>query len=188
MEHLWLPFFHLAFNQTSCEGWSIMKMDEGLDTGEVLVEKQIKIANEENLKTLSRKLSNLSSELFLKAISEIEKNKKGDINHLLVKQKEFKRELKYARMITKSDYIINWDDTSINIYRKVNALYPRANTTFKKKNLKIIKIKILAIDEIHNNHYNFLSSIFIIYNCGEKKPLTQYIHTNVPVGTKPFNF
>ena len=139
-------------------GVGIMKMEEGLDTGDVLVEKQIKIANEENLKSLTKRLSDLSAELFLKAISEIEKNKKGDINHSLIKQKDLQRELKYARMINKSDYIINWENTSANIYRKINALYPRANTTFKKKNLKIIKIKILTIDEIINNHYKFLSN------------------------------
>ena len=139
-------------------GVGIMKMEEGLDTGDVLVEKQIKIKNEENLKSLTKRLSDLSAELFLTAISKIEKNKKGDIYHLLIKQTDLQRELKYARMINKSDYIINWEDTSANIYRKVNALYPRANTTFKKKNLKIIKIKILTIDEINNNHYKFLSS------------------------------
>ena len=93
----------------------------------------------------------------MKAISEIEKNKKGDINHLLTKQAELQRELKYARMINKSDYIINWENTSANIYRKINALYPRANTTFRKKNLKIIKIKILTMDAIYNQH-QFLSN------------------------------
>ena len=139
-------------------GVGIMKMEEGLDTGDVLVEKQIKIANEENLKSLTKRLSDLSAELFLKAISEIEKNKKGDINNSLIRQKDFQRELKYARMINKSDYIINWENTSAYIYRKINALYPLANTTFKKKNLKIIKIKILTINEIDNNQYKFLSN------------------------------
>jgi len=139
-------------------GVGIMKMEEGLDTGDVLVEKQIKITNEENLKTLSIKLSNLSSELFLKAISEIEKNKKANFHHLLTKQIDFQRELKYARMINKSDYIINWKNTSTNIYRKINGLYPRASTTFKKKNLKIIKIKILTSDERDNKNNSFLNN------------------------------
>ena len=139
-------------------GVGIMKMEEGLDTGDILVEKQIKIALKENLKTLTKRLSDLSSELFLKAISKIEQNKNGDINHLLKKQRDFQRELKYARMITKSDYLINWENTSTDIYRKVNALYPRAYTIFKKKNLKIIKIKLLRTDEIHNNNYKIFSN------------------------------
>ena len=69
----------------------------------------------------------------MKAISQIEKNIAGDINHLLIKQKDIPRELKYARMIKKSDYIINWENTSTHIYRKINGLYRRANTIFRKK-------------------------------------------------------
>ena len=139
-------------------GVGIMKMEEGLDTGDVLVEKKIKIAENENLQTLTTRLSYLSSELLLKAISEIDKNKNGDINQLLISQRDFKRELKYARMINKSDYIINWENTSKHIYRKINGLYPRANTTFKKKNLKITKIKILTDDKIHNYKHKSLSN------------------------------
>ena len=134
-------------------GVGIMKMEEGLDTGDVLVEKQIKIENNENLETLTKKLSILSSELLLNAISILGENKNGDINYLLKKQTAFKRKIKYARMINKSDYIINWENTSTNIYRKINALYPRANVFFKKKNLKIIKIKILTTEEINNKNY-----------------------------------
>ena len=140
-------------------GVGIMKMEEGLDTGDVLVEKQVKIESKDNLKTLSKSLSDLSAELLLKAISDIEQNKNSDINLLLKKQTDFQRELKYARIINKLDYIINWEKTSIDIYRKINALYPRANTTYKSKNLKIIKIKILTTDEIQNKNYKLLSNI-----------------------------
>ena len=140
-------------------GVGIMKMEEGLDTGDVIVEKQIKIDSNDNLKTLSKRLSDLSSELVLRALSDIEQNKNRDINLLLKKQTDFQRELKYARMINKLDYIINWGETATDIYRKINALYPRANTTYKSKNLKIIKIKILTTDEIQNKNYKLLSNI-----------------------------
>ncbi len=140
-------------------GVGIMKMEEGLDTGDVLVEKQIQINDKDNLKTLTKKLSDLSSELFLIAISDIEKSKNKDINLLLKKQTDFKRELKYARMINKLDYIINWENSSTDIYRKINALYPRANTTYKRKNLKITKIRILKTDEIENKNYKIISNV-----------------------------
>ncbi len=134
-------------------GVGIMKMEEGLDTGEVLVEKKIKIEYNDNLNTLSKKLSYLSSKLLLEAITELDRNKQKGFTHLLKKQTSFQRELKYARMINKSDYIISWENNSIDILRKINALYPRANTTFKNKNLKIIKIKILTTDEMQNRNY-----------------------------------
>ena len=50
-------------------------------------------------------------------------------------------------MINKSDYKINWDSDAVDIYRKINAFYPRANCTFRGKNLKIIKIKIMEKHE-----------------------------------------
>ena len=62
-------------------------------------------------------------------------------------------------MINKLDYIINWENSSTDIYRKINALYPRANTTYKRKNLKIIKIKILTTDEIQNKNYKIISNV-----------------------------
>ena len=138
-------------------GVGIMQMEEGLDTGDVIIEEQIKIESDDNLKSLSIKLSYLSSELILKAISLIEENKNGNINSYLKKQSAFNREMKYARMINKSDYIINWENTSIEIYRQINGLYPRVNTTFKNKNLKLIKIQVLDKDIIHNKNYTFLN-------------------------------
>ena len=127
-------------------------MEEGLDTGDVLVERDLKIDSNDNLQTLTKKLSDLSSKLIMNAISKIEETKDGDINFLLKKQSDFNRELKYARMINKSDYIINWENNSIDIYRKINALYPRANTIYKKKNLKIIKIKILKTEDLNKEN------------------------------------
>ena len=141
-------------------GVGIMKMEEGLDTGDVLIEKQIKIETNDNLETLTEKLSDLSSKLLLPAILKIEQYKNGDINDLLIKQNEINRQLKYARMINKSDYIINWENSSTNICRKINALYPRASTTFKKKNLKIIRIKILTTYEIKKENYKIISNKF----------------------------
>ena len=147
------PIQWAILNGDEFTGVGIMKMEEGLDTGDVLLEKKIIIESEDNLQSLSKKLSDLSSELFLKAITFIEQTKREKIDNLIKKQETFQRELKYARMINKSDYIISWKKNSIDIYRKINALYPRANTTFKKKNLKILKIKILTTNEIRDNNY-----------------------------------
>ena len=137
-------------------GVGIMKMEEGLDTGDILVEKKIKIESKDNLETLKNKLSALSSKLFMNAISIIQENIESDINSLLKKQSNFNRELKYARMIKKSDYKLSWEKNASDIYRQINALYPRANTIFKEKNLKIIKIRILTTEEIKNKNYKII--------------------------------
>ena len=135
-------------------GVGIMKMNEGLDTGDLLLEEKIKIDNDDNLNTLSEKLSILSAKLFLNATSLLEEN----INSQLTKQNTLEREITYARMIEKSDFKVDWGDEAIKISQKIKALYPRANTTFRGKNLKILKIKVLSSDEIKNEKYLFTSN------------------------------
>jgi len=130
-------------------GVGIMKMEEGLDTGDILLEEEIRIENEENLQTLHDKLSILSSKLFLKSLEIISRNKfKGNVN--LTPQKNKSREIKYARMINKTDYILKFDDDASNILKKVNGLYPHAYVIYKNKNLKVIKVRILSHSEINN--------------------------------------
>jgi len=139
-------------------GVGIMKMNEWLDTGDILLEEKIKIDNNDNLNTLMEKLSILSAKLFLNATSLIEENINKNTNYQLTKQSSIKREISYARMIEKSDYIVVWSNEAFKISQKIKALYPRANTSFRGKNLKIIKIKVLSSDEIKNEKYLFISN------------------------------
>ena len=129
-------------------GVGIMKMNEGMDTGDILLEEKLKIDNTDNLITLTEKLSFISSKLFLNTISLLEENSNKNLNSQLTKQITLGRDIKYARMIEKSDYKVDWCNEAIYISRKIKALYPRAYTTFRGKNLKIIKIKVLKSDEI----------------------------------------
>jgi len=136
-------------------GVGIMKMNEGLDTGDILLEEKIKIDNNDNLKTLTEKLSFLSAKLLLNSISLLEENDNKNINTQLTKQNTLRREISYARMINKSDYKVDWGNDSIKVSRKIKALYPRANTSFRGKNLKIIKIKVLRSNEFNIEKYGF---------------------------------
>ena len=135
-----------------------MKMNEGLDTGDLLLEEKIKIDNDDNLNTLSEKLSILSAKLFLNATYIIEENINKNTNSQLTKQNTLGREITYARMIEKSDFKVNWGNEAIKISQKIKALYPRANTTFRGKNLKILKIKVLSCHEIKNEKYYFTNN------------------------------
>ena len=135
-----------------------MKMNEGLDTGDILLEEKIKIDNKDNLNTFMEKLSILSAKLFLNATSLIEENINKNTNPQLIKQNTLGREITYARIIKKSDFKVDWGNEAIKISQKIKGLYPRTNTNFKGKNLKILKIKVLSIDEIKNEKYLFTSN------------------------------
>ena len=133
-------------------GVGIMKMEEGLDTGDILIEEKIIIEKNENLQTLKDKLSELSAKLIIKSIDIL--NTKNYISESkLLKQLNLNREIKYAKMIAKSEYFLNLDDTAENIQKKVNGLFPGAYILFNNKNLKILKIKIIS-ENISNIKYN----------------------------------
>jgi len=139
-------------------GVGIMKMNEGLDTGDILLEEKIKINNNDNLNTLSEKLSILSAKLFLNATSLLEENIHKKNNSQLTKQNTLGREISYARMIEKADFKVEWGNEAIKISQKIKGLYPRTNTNFRGKNLKILKIKVLTSDVIKNEKYLFMSN------------------------------
>ena len=126
-------------------GVGIMKMEEGLDTGDILLEEKLIIEEKDNLTSLTEKLGNLSSILFLKALDEISNNFFKELK--MRKQNELKREVKYARLIDKLDFILTFEQEAINIQRKIKGLYPKVFIKYKNKNIKILKIRI-----IDNNH------------------------------------
>ena len=78
-------------------------------------------------------------------IAIIRVNINNNTNSQLTKQNTLGREITYARMIEKSDYKVVWSNEAFKISQTIKGLYPRANTTFRGKNLKIIKIKIIKI-------------------------------------------
>ncbi len=152
------PIQWSLINGDEFTGVGIMKMNEGLDTGDLLLEEKIEIDNNDNLNTLSEKLSILSAKLFLNATFLLEENINKNTNPKLTKQTTLGRQITYARMIEKSDYRVVWSNEAFKISQKIKGLYPRANTTFRGKNLKIIKIKILSSDDIKNEKYHFMSN------------------------------
>ncbi|WP_320674635.1 methionyl-tRNA formyltransferase [Prochlorococcus sp. MIT 1341] len=125
-------------------GVAIIAMEESLDTGPILIQKEITIQPNENYSQLSKRMSKLNSELMLEAIEKIENsiNNTQNENYLslieLTPQGDLGEEPSYARMINKQDYLISWDSSAIDIHRLVMGLYPNAYTIWKGKRLKVL--------------------------------------------------
>ena len=130
-------------------GIGIMRMEEGLDTGDILIEEKIKIDADDNLDSLTNKLSLLSAKLLLKALDHISNNQKNKLN--TTPQSKTKRELKYARLINKSDYELKLNKKAIDIKRKVNGLFPKAYIKYKSLIVKILKVRVIKANELNNN-------------------------------------
>ena len=148
------PIHWALLEGDSFTGVGIMKMEEGLDTGDLLLEEKIQINENDNLHTLSKKLSMLSSSLIYKSLEIIDKKPKS-VKSKLSPQNLKDLEIKYARMINKEDYKLDFNDCAENIMRKVKGLYPKSFIKHNGKILKILNARLLSETEMQNTNKSY---------------------------------
>ncbi len=119
-------------------GVTTMLIDEGLDTGPVLLQKEVPIEDEDNAQSLAHKLSIVGAELI---IETIEKMRKGQIQ-----PKPQEGEASYAPQLKKEDGKINWNAPAKEIVNLIRGTYPWpcAYSFLKNERVKIIKAEALA--------------------------------------------
>ena len=115
-------------------GITTMLMDEGLDTGDILLQEKIPITSEDNAMTLHDKLSQLGAQKILETIEGLDK---GEITSI---QQEHGKATS-APKLKKINGLINWDSPALDIFNLVRGTYkwPGAFTFYRKKRLKILK-------------------------------------------------
>ncbi len=122
-----------------CEktGVTVMQMDAGLDTGDILMQKEIMLAPDETGGSLYDKLSAMGAELILPALEGLEN---GTLRP--VKQDG---ETCYAGMLRKEMGEMDWSRSAAVLDRQVRGLnpWPSAYTRLDGKLLKIWKAKVL---------------------------------------------
>lgn len=115
-------------------GVSIMQMDEGLDTGDILLVKETPIDSNETSEQLFDRLSLLGADALIEALKLIQS---GEVT----RTKQPSVDCEYAGMITRDLCPIDWSKSAKDIHNQVRALqtWPVAITTVEGKNLKIHK-------------------------------------------------
>lgn len=113
-------------------GVTIMQMDETMDTGDILLQRRIKIAPQENSVTLFEKLALMGGELILEALKKLG-------NGELVPLKQDDSLASYAPMLKKEMGHIEWSKSALSIERSIRGLYPWPGS-FGYSNGRLIKI------------------------------------------------
>lgn len=122
-------------------GVTLMKMDEGLDRGDIVFQKRFPIDENETAEELFKKIIEGSKDFLISALNKIELN-----DFQLIKQDESKAT--YAPTLKKEDGLINWSDSAVNIHNRIRGLqpWPSAFTFFRGKMVKIFR-SVLASGE-----------------------------------------
>ena len=131
------PISRSIMNLDKQTGISIMKITEKLDSGPVCNSYKLDILENENMESLSERLSLLASEKILENIDNIFEG-----NAIFEEQDHAKAT--YAKKIEKSEGNISWDDNAEKIIGKINGLYPFPGAFFlyKGERYKILKAEL----------------------------------------------
>ncbi|MBV9613124.1 MAG: methionyl-tRNA formyltransferase [Acidobacteriaceae bacterium] len=117
-------------------GVTIMQIDAGLDTGNMLLRERIGIGEDETAPELATRMAPLGARLLLEAVG-------GIVTGTVVPEKQNDQEATYAPMLTKADGRIEWLRPATQIYNRMRGFtpWPGAYTTFRGETLHVARAK-----------------------------------------------
>lgn len=108
----------------------IMQMDKGLDTGDIILQKDFSLNNRVTFKELHDKCANIGAELLIEVLDKIDK---------LPRIKQQKCSASYAHKLSKQEGRVNWKEDAFEIDCKIRGMNPWPGVYFYH-NGKMIKI------------------------------------------------
>lgn len=121
-------------------GVTIFKMDEGIDTGDIISQKAISISDSDNTYTLCEKLAHEGAKLLIESLNLLKKSTLKAV----AQNEAFSS---FAPKLQKEDGRINWQDTATDIRNKIRAMsgWPSAYTFYNGKIIKILEAEIILV-------------------------------------------
>jgi methionyl-tRNA formyltransferase len=136
----------LAGDKTT--GIGIMQMNEGLDTGDILLEKTCPITLTDTAQSLHDKLAKLGSSAIIEALNNLDN---------LSPTVQSENNATYAKKLKKDEAWIDWTQSAIQINQQIRAFnpYPIAQThassnRFDAKVLRILSASVVMANGNHN--------------------------------------
>lgn len=122
-------------------------IDEKIDTGEIILQKKVKIKKEDTAGDLHDRLMRIGAKLVLKTVKKTEDGK-------VSAQKQANKEASHAPKIYKDTCRINWNSSRKQLYNHIRGLspYPAAWTLLQHgdQQLEMKLLKVLPIKEKHS--------------------------------------
>ena len=120
-------------------GVTTMQMDEGLDTGDMLLKTEVPITAEETGESLHDKLAEAGAALCVETLAKLQEGS-------IVPEKQGESPTAYAKMLDKKLGNIDWTTSAVAIERLVRGLnsWPSAYTHWNQKVMKIWKAEVVA--------------------------------------------
>nr|WP_185866318.1 methionyl-tRNA formyltransferase [Blattabacterium cuenoti] len=153
------PINWVIINGENKTGLTTFFIEEKIDSGKILFQKEIEIGKEETAGELEYKLKKMSGSMIIKTLEKIMKKQIKPIDQKNINS------LKYAPKISTKNCRIQWDDPSIeSIYNKIRGLspHPAAWTLLFFHKKKFVRFKIFVVKKILKKHSIPIGLIFNI--------------------------
>jgi methionyl-tRNA formyltransferase len=121
-------------------GVTIMQMDEGLDTGDMLHIATLPITPEDSSATLYEKLAELGPQALVEVVNEFDR---------YTPTKQDDSQATYAKKLSKEEALINWADDAEQIARNIRAFnpWPVAWMQVEDQNVKIWSANVVPLNK-----------------------------------------
>ena len=139
------PIQWTVINGDEITGVTTMRMDEGIDTGDMIAKQTFRVAEDETGGSLFEKLASTGAELCVKTMEMLE-------NGTAEFTPQNNEEATHTSMIRKELGVIDWSKSAVEIERLIRGLnpWPSAYTKLDGKTFKIWKAKVVeGKDEVH---------------------------------------
>ncbi len=137
------PIHKAIINGYDKTGITIMYMDKGMDTGDMIAKEEVKIEDNDTAESLHDKLSTISVPLLMKTLPSI-------INGTNKREKQNDADATYAYNVSREEEHVSFDKSSKDVYNQIRGLnsWPGAYAVLDDKNIK------LWSSSITNNKYD----------------------------------
>jgi methionyl-tRNA formyltransferase len=124
-------------------GVTIMRMEAGLDTGPILAARGIDIFAHDSAKTLHDRLAELGAVLIDETLNALRDGRAVEVPQPI-------EGVTYAEKINKSEALIHWQQTALQISRQVRAFnpWPVAQTQFNGEQLRIWEAQTIDLHSV----------------------------------------
>ena len=129
-------------------GITIMLVEKGLDTGDILYSLEKEIASDENAEELHDSLMVLGGKGIVEVLQNFDKFYEN-------RKKQNEEEAIYRGMLNRKDGKIYWNDNCLKIYNKFRGFYPWPGSFFEyeERNVKILKMDYIPGEVKHEPGY-----------------------------------
>lgn len=145
------PIQWALINGEKRTGITTMMMDKGMDTGDIVMQEEIEIQQEDNTLTLSSRLSDLGASLLIKTMSALYAR--------TIKPYPQSGEPTYAPPLRKESGRIDWTLSADEIYNLIRGTYPWPGAYFYLNDERVGILKAGIADYGHNNFPGRLEDI-----------------------------